>query len=541
MKSVHVILLLFIFNLSTSNAQSQWGIKLNSESAFDGYMLFETDDDTYLINNCGEILNKWTGISQTDNHTKFLENGNMLYIFDNSVFEVDWDGNIINQVTHGQDDLLLEYEIELLPDGNYLCVSRRDMSQLDFQNLGYDVPNTFPTRIDGVVELDRNTGQVVWEWNIRDHVIQERDPSAPNYGLIAQNPGLLNMDAISTYDWQTTESFMINSMDYNAERDEIIVSVRKMCEVVIIDHSTTAAEAMGHSGGRHGKGGDVIYRWGNPANYGAGVPANYDFGQEAENDQRLYYQHNPHWIDHGEHKGKIMIYSNGLNRPAQTFDSRYSNIPVISPEYDADDLYVLTPGQAYGPEEPDVEFKGNNPLGVFYSGYTSGASFLPNGNLYITEGSKGRISEITPEGERVFEYEIFDHDYIFRSEKYAKDHPAFEGRDLDNIATLGTVENPSSDYQCELFTSVENQALPTSLEVDLFHHPGYHPEGKLLNYKYKELNVHLINIYGQTVLSFATGQYETPIDLSAMPAGTYVLIVNDREGKTSKSFKVITI
>jgi len=540
MKIIQSICLLVLLNVGFTHAQSEWGIKLNTESAFDGYMLFENDDDTYLINNCGEVLNKWDDINQTDNHTKLLDNGNMLYIYNNWVYEVDWDGNVMNAVTHGEDDLLLEYESVLLPNGNYLCVTRRDMTSVDFQNIGYEIPNTFPSRIDGVVELDRNSGEVVWEWNIRDHVIQERDPSAPNYGIVADHPELLNMDAISSYDWQSTESFMINSMDYNPERDEIIVSVRKMCEVVVIDHSTTAEEAMGHTGGRHGKGGDVIYRWGNPANYGAGVPANYTFGQEAENDQRLYYQHNPQWIKTGEYAGKIMIYSNGLNRPGSGFGDRYSNIPIITPEYDSDGLYVLEPGQAYGPEEPDVEFKGNNPLGEFYSGYTSGAKIMPNGNLYITEGSKGRISEITLSGERVFEYEIFDHDYIFRSEKYAKDHPAFDGLDLENAATIGTVENPSSDYPCALFTSVADQDRIPVLDVELFHQPG-DIEGRLINSKQEPLSAQLLNVYGQTLLSFETNLYETTFDLTRVPAGTYVLFVSDREGKAKQSFKIISI
>ena len=40
----------------------------------------------------------------------------------------------------------------------------------------------------------------------------------------------------------------------------------------------------------------------------------------------------------------------------------------------------------------------------FYSGYISAAQRLPNGNTMITEGSNGRLFEVTPEKEIVWEY-----------------------------------------------------------------------------------------------------------------------------------------
>ncbi len=63
-------------------------------------------------------------------------------------------------------------------------------------------------------------------------------------------------------DWLHT-----NSVDYNEEFDQIVVSVRHFSEIWVIDHSTTTAEAAGHSGGNSGKGGDLLYRWGNPEAY----------------------------------------------------------------------------------------------------------------------------------------------------------------------------------------------------------------------------------------------------------------------------------
>lgn len=532
------ILLAFLGSLLSLSifAQNPFGngIVLNTSEAFDGYILFENNDDTYLMNNCGEILNKWDNINQTDNHTKLLENGNMMFIRNESVFEVDWDGNIVNNVAPSSPGLSLDYEVVLLPDSNYLCVTRRDMTPADFDELGYDIPGTFPSQIDGLVELDRNTGEIVWEWNIRDHVIQERDSLAANYGVVAEHPELFNMDAINNFDWSFRESFMINSMDYNPERDEIIVSVRKMCEVVIIDHSTTTEEAAGHTGGRHGKGGDILYRWGNPGNYGAGVSAD----ELTENDQFLFYQHNPHWVTVGPHTGKIMMYNNGIFRPGILNSAdRYSTSPVITPPIDENDRYVLEPGQAYGPVEPDVEFRGDNPLGRFYSAYTSGAQILPNGNVYITEGQNGRLLEITPDGRIVFEYFIFDDDYIFRSIKYDKDHPAFEGRDM---TPMGTLESPPSDTPCSLFTSVFDPAGNQSLEVDLYHQPS-DSEATLINPQNFELSIKVIDVLGNTAGSLQTRADETKIDLSLLPSGSYVIFAQHKDSIDSRSFKIIKL
>ena len=127
-------------------------------------------------------------------------------------------------------------------------------------------------------------GEIVWEWHIWDHLIQDYDPSKNNYGSIAEHPELIDVNMIEVAgggpggggpggggrpggaggDW-----FHVNGVDYNAELDQIAFSSRHTSEIYIIDHSTTTEEAAGHTGGNSGMGGDIMYRWGNPSNYGA--------------------------------------------------------------------------------------------------------------------------------------------------------------------------------------------------------------------------------------------------------------------------------
>jgi hypothetical protein len=60
----------------------------------------------------------------------------------------------------------------------------------------------------------------------------------------------------------------------------------------------------------------------------------------------------------------------------------------------------------------------------FYSGYISSAQRLPNGNTMITEGSNGRLFEVTPDHELVWEYisPYFDqnqsNNMVYRSYRY---------------------------------------------------------------------------------------------------------------------------
>ncbi len=518
------IVFISLFTLLCGSGKAQTGIALNTAEAMPSYTLILVFPWTYLIDNCGEVVNSWeTGIISF--HPKLFPNGNLVYISDRfTVRELDWDGNLVNEVQHDDLDLSIEYEVILLPNQNYLCVARRNFSEEEFIDLGYDYgPLGTPDVTDGVVELDRETGEIVWEWNIRDHVIQQRDPDANNYAMLAEHPELLNMDAIATRDWTQHESFMINSMDYNPELDQIAISVRKISEIAIIDHSTTTEEAAGHTGGNSGKGGDILYRWGNPQNYGRGT----------EVDRQLFFQHNPNWITEGPYEGHLTVYDNGLTRFLPEFLERYSTVPILELPVDADGNYTSAEDAAYKPILPIVRYSAIETNTSFYSPYTSGAEVLPNGNIFISEGRNRRLFEINPAGEIGWTYFIFPSTFLYRSEKYPLDYPAFEGRDL---MPMGPVPGNDTNYECNLVTSTE--APPAVQNLDL----SYLPADQLVrlhNHAEQGLEWALYNTQGQLLQQGRSEFAQVDVDMADLPTGMYVFELRNATTQVRQAKKVV--
>ena len=260
------------------------------------------------------------------------------------------------------------------------------------------------------------TAEIVWEWSARDHLVQEFDPGKTNYGVVADHPERLDINAFQenrqggvSDDWTH-----VNALDYHIELDQIIFSSNYLSEVFVIDHSTTPLEAQGSTGGRYGKGGDFLFRWGNPANYGRGD----------EDSQQLFAQHDSHWIPAGSPgAGNILIFNNGnQSRP-------HTTVVEIAPPMNDDGSYVLGADGTYDATEVAWEY---DPDGDerFFSFFISGAQRLPNGNTLVNKNAGGHVREVTPDGDIVWEYTYDEGDglphMLFRAYKYPVDHPAVQ-------------------------------------------------------------------------------------------------------------------
>ena len=231
------------------------------------------------------------------------------------------------------------------------------------------------------------TAEIVWEWNTWDHLIQDFDKTKANFGDVAAHPELIdvNVSPRAHSDWLHT-----NSVAYNPKLDQIMLSVRAFNELWVTDHSTTTREAASHTGGRSGKGGDLLYRWGNPANYRAG----------SEKDQTLFSQHDARWVDEGyPGEGNITIFNNGTGRP----EGDYSSVEEIVPPVKPDGTYEILPSKAFGPETPTWSYRAENKMD-FFSSFISGAERLPNGNTLVCSGAPGDFFELTPQKKVVWKY-----------------------------------------------------------------------------------------------------------------------------------------
>jgi hypothetical protein len=191
----------------------------------------------------------------------------------------------------------------------------------------------------------------------------------------------------------------INGISYNPEWDQIVISSHHLDEIYVIDHSTTTAEAAGHTGGNSGKGGDFIYRWGNPANYN--TPGNH----------YLRVVHCSAWIPQGlPGAGHILLFNNNAGGGA-------SIVAEIVPPADENGIYYLEPGSAYGPAEPVWTFTAP----WFYSNHLGGCQRLPNGNTLVVESTSGNIYEVDGGGSVQWEHLTY-YDFA-RALRYSPAYP----------------------------------------------------------------------------------------------------------------------
>ncbi|MCP4424883.1 MAG: arylsulfotransferase (ASST) [Chloroflexi bacterium] len=396
---------------------------LNNTSTADtpesGYNLFAPLGGTaaYLIDEEGNTVFTWSSAYWPGNAVYLLENGNLLRAGKTNsanfntggvggiVEEISSDGTVVWSFEHDTAQGRLHHDIELLPNGNVLMLAweRKTESEAIAAGCNPNLLSDGELWPDSIIEVDPNTNNIVWEWRVWDHLVQDYDANQANYGVVADHPELIDLNyrgagtKPGSADWNH-----INAIDYNAEFDQILLSVRNFSEIWIIDHSAATAEAVGHSGGNSGMGGDLLYRWGNPQTY--------DYGDA--NDQQLFVQHDAQWIPADyPGAGNILVFNNGNGRS----DGDYSSVDEIAPPVDETGNY-----NGYGPTSSEWTYTADTPTD-FYAANISGAQRLANGNTLICDGPNGYFFEVTEAGDLVWEYD-HGNQAIFRVTRYESDY-----------------------------------------------------------------------------------------------------------------------
>jgi len=455
-----------------SIAQNTVGvIQHNAAESFPGYNLLfpHNQSNVYLLDNCGRIAHVWEdSIYVPGNWVQLDEQGNIIRAVRpqaNPNYPIsghgaggllekkDWDNNVLWRWEYNDSTVRLHHDITLMPNGNILAIAWEYKSLAEAIAAGRDTAfmedsMVYPDHVIEVKPVGTDSAQIVWAWHAWDHLIQDYDSTKASYGNPAAHPELIDLN----YGDPGADWLHINGIAYNPEFDQIALSVPEFDEIWIIDHSTTKAEAAGHQGGLADKGGDLLYRWGNPEAYRQGDST----------DQKLFYQHDIHWMDmelsstHPDY-GKLLVFNNRV-------DGWYSSVNIINPTFD-DYLwgYPLT-GNKWGPSDFDWTYVHPDTLPM-YSNIISSAQRLKNGNTLICAGRNGHSLEINSSGHIVWEYitpldggqPVAQGDTIpdrgnltFKLKRYSPGYPAFDGKDLSPKGYLEL--NP--DTTCDLTSAI---------------------------------------------------------------------------------------
>ncbi|WP_338409640.1 aryl-sulfate sulfotransferase [uncultured Flavobacterium sp.] len=536
-----IALLFLIFHLSFY-AQTI-GLTQHSTGTLDsGYVLFAPtgSTSTYLIDKCGNQINSWPSNYRPGQSCYILPDGTLLRTgnTNNTTFtaggkggviqKLDWNGVVTWSYTISDATQCQHHDVKALANGNVLVIAWESKTNTQAVAKGRN-PFLVGTTIwsEQIIEIEptgTSGGNIVWEWHLFDHLIQDYDATKSNYGVINNNPQLININykAGPAQDW-----IHLNSIDYNPTLDQIVVSSHEFNEIWIIDHSTTSAEAASHSGGNSGKGGDVLYRWGNPQAYNNGTVAN----------QKFFGQHNARWIESGfSFENQIMVFNNGLGRTG----GNYSTVEVINPPEDG---YTYTATLPYLPEALSWIYNDGNPNSM-YAQNISGAQPLSNGNVLFCNGPSGTFTEINSEGTTLWNYvspstnmgvilnqnATPTNNPVFRCSFYPSNYVGFLGQPL----TAGnTIENTNSiSASCVL--AIDGFELTNELKI--YPNPAHDFTTLYIENEFGlNSKIELINSLGQTIKEIQITASENTIALENYATGIYFIKVsNDKQTKTLK-------
>lgn len=380
MKNAFLSTFLFcVCTLSSSFAQN-----------FDGFALYnlQNQNTTYLIDKDQNIAYSWSCNVACNYSVKLRDNGNLVRggVYSGNQLngaavggmmqEIDPSGAVVWEYVYSNSNHCSHHDFTLLPNGNVILTAWEVKSTSELTQAGRSnvTSSMWPTHFVELQPDGAGSATIVWEWHMWDHMIQDYNSTKDNYGVVADHPELMDINAVTAGggggpqgggDW-----FHTNGIDYNPELDQLVFSSRYASEIFVIDHSTTTSEAASHAGGNSGKGGDFLYRWGNPSNYGVAgtqtIPA---------------AVHDPRWItDDGRPNGGYIEFFNneGGSNGGSVIDA------VNAPE--SGFMYTLS-GSSYGPASYDwrhVCLTSNSGQGS-HNRMSNGNTFVNVSNHYMYE------------------------------------------------------------------------------------------------------------------------------------------------------------
>lgn len=379
------------------------------DSVYQGYVLVNDaqNNNVYLMDKNADLIHEWNlGEQRLGNDVQLLPNGKLLAMleaenpkielggFGGRIQMLDKDGNAEWNFEYSSDDHILHHDAEVLPNGNILTMIWERKNKQEAKEAGSSAE--MDLIVDGLIEIDPTTNQIVWEWHVWDHLVQDFDENVENYGEVTNSPYLVDINYVEDENGDITHA---NGIAYDAVNDVIYLSVNFYSEVWVIDHSTTTLEAATHSGGNFNKGGDLIYRFGNPEAY-----------RNTKGTRRFDHNHFPNLLD-GEDSGNILVFSNGFSSEQSTvYELRLPPTFALlaNTDNEPEEVWSFTDTDLFSPK-------------------VSGAIRLANGNTMITEGDFG-VWEVTADGDVVWQFS--SEGFFWRAYSFEFDATGIQALDL---------------------------------------------------------------------------------------------------------------
>lgn len=371
------------------------------------YILVELNGgDAYIIDQDDEEVYDFNLNYELGNDGNLLDDGSMVAIakadspsiifggYGGKFYKQNTDGSIEWEIDYSSENEISHHDVEYLSNGNILFLVWEKIENDDALEIGFN--GSFDIYPEAIIEMNPETEEIIWEWHMTDHLVQDYDSTKENYGVIADNPNKIDINYNNGQD--DGDITHANGITYDETNDLIYVTVNYYSEVWIIDHSTTTNEAATSTGGTYGLGGDLVYRFGNPETYD-------NVGEVTLN--RVHY---PNLLD----DGNMLVFANQV-------DAGQSEVI----EFDLPETFTLEAGVD---NEPDIVWSFTDE--DLYSAGLSSAVRMDNGNTLICEGFEGTLWEVTEEGEIVSENQISESS-IWRAYFLSADDPAIEALGIE--------------------------------------------------------------------------------------------------------------
>jgi hypothetical protein len=366
------------------------GMIFAASSTFDGYTFVFSGSNATLYGMDKNIVKQWTGLRQNTGCADLLRDSSIIWpssdrgswtrggaLAGGRLQIIKWDGTVTWDFLYRSMDYMPHHDIEPVYRTND-PKEKPNILVICYTAWGDKITELKPTGL--------NTADTVWEWYASDHTC-EANTGTDKPELLDKGKGRSMMGG--DFDIMHT-----NNVSFNRTLNQLVVSVNGYGEMIVIDHSTTTAEAKGHTGGRWGKGGDILYRWGTPANYGM------------TGTKYLNMQHGCCWIQ-DTMPGTNLRIPGAFNMMA--VDNRGKRVLEIVPVGTKNGVYPRTAGTAFEPASSLWMYSVSD-----LQGNEGSVQRLPNGNTVICTGGAGiggiggggnscRVFELNPADSVVWE------------------------------------------------------------------------------------------------------------------------------------------